>query len=627
MRLLRLAALALMAVAPRALALPPPLLTVPAVPASPPAAACVPFVNGSTAGDTIAPACPTLVLSPQAFPWQFSGAAADALGNGVLAKNGPVYWLPYAAQVVRCSSTDPTANYGDSWQVNGSPTRFYSYSGYEEISVATSLCHPVLGQFQDVTKGAALNNAQESIAGATSGDTLHWGAPPAGIPDWSMQAPADLTIPNLTINVDTGFVNAGALVASPPDQGALLLDAPGLTLLGAGTGAYGSGPVWRNGAPIKIANGASGATISGVTVEDCGDGWTGILGGRGLGTVTIKNTTVRRCGIDSNGNGQNHLVYIGADAGTVTHATFTGWIAAGVLTVAQVQSGALAVGEFVIDGGGFGSLPAGVQITALGTGTGGVGTYQLNASGLSFSNSQCVAQSNCPMIAANTYLGDPNATTQIDTLWAVDPVAYAPGEGGWNLKIRSLGMSVPNHVTNSMIACADDGAKCDQNGPIDLPCGGRLLVDYSTVERGIRSDNNYLVRTLEESPSPAQCSSPTAVNSIVLDHDNLIFDGSPNFGGQSMVVCFATPACNGNVQPGTPFTLTNDVIVGPQIAGTVAPQSGAWCVPTTGRCTDAAGNRIYATRAIAGANENWPATDFLGRPCCDYPYEPPPMAK
>ena len=64
------------------------------------------------------------------------------------------------------------------------------------------------------------------------------------------------------------------------------------------------------------------------------------------------------------------------------NASFTGYISGATLTVTQVTAGSLAVGQTIIDGSG--ATAAGTQISALGSGTGGVGTYTLN-------NSQTVA--------------------------------------------------------------------------------------------------------------------------------------------------------------------------------------------------------------------------------------------
>ena len=63
-------------------------------------------------------------------------------------------------------------------------------------------------------------------------------------------------------------------------------------------------------------------------------------------------------------------------------ASFTGYIVGSTLTVTTISSGSISTGQIVIDGSG--ATAPGTQITALGTGTGGVGTYTLN-------NSQTVA--------------------------------------------------------------------------------------------------------------------------------------------------------------------------------------------------------------------------------------------
>jgi len=73
-------------------------------------------------------------------------------------------------------------------------------------------------------------------------------------------------------------------------------------------------------------------------------------------------------------------VLLGSD--NAPSASFTGSIAGNVLTVSAVASGALAVGQTISDSTG--DIVVGTTITALGTGTGGTGTYTL-------SNSQTVA--------------------------------------------------------------------------------------------------------------------------------------------------------------------------------------------------------------------------------------------
>lgn len=59
-------------------------------------------------------------------------------------------------------------------------------------------------------------------------------------------------------------------------------------------------------------------------------------------------------------------------------ASFSGFISGTTLTVTAVTTGVLKVGQFVFNAGG--NVAAGTRITALGTGTGGVGTYTVDVS-------------------------------------------------------------------------------------------------------------------------------------------------------------------------------------------------------------------------------------------------------
>lgn len=67
---------------------------------------------------------------------------------------------------------------------------------------------------------------------------------------------------------------------------------------------------------------------------------------------------------------------VGANTLVVSGASFTGSISGTTLTVSAVSSGTLAVGNSV----GGGSVSPGTAVTALGTGTGGTGTYTVNLS-------------------------------------------------------------------------------------------------------------------------------------------------------------------------------------------------------------------------------------------------------
>lgn len=74
-------------------------------------------------------------------------------------------------------------------------------------------------------------------------------------------------------------------------------------------------------------------------------------------------------------------IFQGVNDGGVGSPAFTGSgsIAGTVLTVTAANQGALAVGQSLYDGPA-GTIIPGTVITALGTGTGGIGTYTINAS-------------------------------------------------------------------------------------------------------------------------------------------------------------------------------------------------------------------------------------------------------
>ncbi|BCH11928.1 hypothetical protein MesoLj131c_61860 [Mesorhizobium sp. 131-3-5] len=93
-------------------------------------------------------------------------------------------------------------------------------------------------------------------------------------------------------------------------------------------------------------------------------------------------------------------------------AVFTGAISGPTLTVSAVTSGALAVGQTIFDASG--NVVPGTRIVALGTGTGGVGTYTVN-------NSQTVGSE--PMSSAAADLFDLNVRIdQVPTLSAANIV-------------------------------------------------------------------------------------------------------------------------------------------------------------------------------------------------------------
>jgi hypothetical protein len=83
-------------------------------------------------------------------------------------------------------------------------------------------------------------------------------------------------------------------------------------------------------------------------------------------------------------------IYPAAAGSIIASAVVTGSIASTVLTVTAVSSGALAIGQ-VISGTG---VTAGTYIVSLGTGTGGVGTYNLSVAPASSVTSETISASN-----------------------------------------------------------------------------------------------------------------------------------------------------------------------------------------------------------------------------------------
>ena len=96
-------------------------------------------------------------------------------------------------------------------------------------------------------------------------------------------------------------------------------------------------------------------------------------------TVTHPNTSSGIVGITD--NGQNVYIVDGQYRYTwrisnPSSATFIGTISGNVLTVTLMKSGTIAAGQQILCDG----ITAETIITALGTGTGGVGTYTINIS-------------------------------------------------------------------------------------------------------------------------------------------------------------------------------------------------------------------------------------------------------
>ena len=158
------------------------------------------------------------------------------------------------------------------------------------------------------------------------------------------------------------------------------------------------GSTWTTGRGGGLAPGGTVAgSISGttLTVTSVPAGVTIASGQKIVGAGLNALTSVGAFGTGTGGTGTyatslNQSVVTTTLTGTGPAASFVGSANLGVMTVITLTSGTMAVGQ-VISGG---ALPPGTVITALGTGTGGTGTYILGLPQTFASGSlQCLGQS------------------------------------------------------------------------------------------------------------------------------------------------------------------------------------------------------------------------------------------
>jgi hypothetical protein len=220
----------------------------------------------------------------------------------------------------------------------------------------------------------------------------------------------------------------------------------------------------------------------------------------------------------------------------------------------------------------------------------------------------------------NVYISADVNTDSAATLYITNLYSHDVLDGGWTLKMRPECSTNQCHVTQSYIVCTSAiSAGCEQNGIVDMPCGGNYLIDFSTLERGAGGDNWYAIRTLEEPVGVGFCAPRATTNSFTLDHDIIIWDGTSPGATVTNLLWIADHDDAGNretanVPVGTTAVVQNSVIVSNSANG-ITLVNGAGVTKGTG-------NRHYANRAAAGAAEGWAAFDRLGNPCCAFPYQP-----
>lgn len=161
------------------------------------------------------------------------------------------------------------------------------------------------------------------------------------------------------------------------------------------------------------------------------------------------------------------------DTSSQSGAVVTGSIAGTTLTVTAVASGVLAVGQTVVGTG----VVQGTLITALGTGTGGTGTYAINISQTVASESLSVAVGGVALAANSLYVA------------AYGGLAQAIGQAIWNKKSPGC-----NYNGNTTVTVVDTG-----NGIYNPPCPSYLV----TFETPIATPVLFAIAMQLNSNAPA----------------------------------------------------------------------------------------------------------------------------
>ena len=116
-------------------------------------------------------------------------------------------------------------------------------------------------------------------------------------------------------------------------------------------------------------------------------------------------------------------------------AVVVGYISGTTLTVTAVVSGTLAAGQWITGFDSLGAISIGTQITALGTGTGGTGTYVINntqtLAGATFTGSGSGTNLTVTAVTGNIGIGDVIAGTGVPTgTTIVSQTSGTPGGSG-----------------------------------------------------------------------------------------------------------------------------------------------------------------------------------------------------
>lgn len=246
------------------------------------------------------------------------------------------YGNPQAAYLELCNvpaGTNPTVGA----LIAGTPNQYFFLGiAYETSVLGTGICSPISqNNFYNVTQGVGYWNPGALAAGAVNGDTLHILSQTASYPVQSWPAAIQVTVPNVTLNIDSGTVISGGALGTAgggcPNQGVGFCPyAANITVNGGGA-TIGGFCCGGNDSAVRTQNGATNFSLLGTSSslrmvlnnsEDC------FLGGDfSVGDLTVEHVEMYTCGWSGIGaEGQEHLNYCGADttgSDALATATYT----------------------------------------------------------------------------------------------------------------------------------------------------------------------------------------------------------------------------------------------------------------------------------------------------------------
>lgn len=231
-------------------------------------------------------------------------------------------------------------------------------------------------------------------------------------------------------------------------------------------------------------------------------------------------------------------------------ATLTGAISGTTLTVSAVATGALAVGQFV-DGAG---VTAGTYITALGSGTGGTGTYTVN-------NSQTVASesmtSTAPAVAFDSVSGA--FVVSSATTGASSTLAFATGAAAAPLLLTQATGAVlsqgavaatPSGFMNSVVAINNNWALFTTTFDPDNGSGNTQKQAFAAWKNA--QDNRYGYVCWDHDITPTETVPATGSLGYILTNNQdsgTMLQWEPSDLNQAAFVCGAAASID--------FTATN----------------------------------------------------------------------